>query len=121
MKKIAKILSLTLVFVMALALFTACVPSNVEAAEKKMKDAGYSVEEYVDYEADNDEGIIGGIYAIKSESLLNVDSIIAIYFETSKQAKEYAENWEDSMFSEIGYEGRWAYAGTEDAIEDFKK
>ena len=116
MKKLAKLLSLTLVFVTAMFMLTACVPSDVESAKEKMDEAGYKVKDYADYDADNEEGIKGGIIAYTFE-----DGIIAIYFESSKQAKEYAEKWEDSKYDEIGSSGKWAYAGTEKAIEDFKK
>ncbi len=121
MKKFAKILSLTLIFVLASFVFTACVPSDVESAKEKMEEAGYVVIDYSDNDADNEEGIIGGISATKINSLTSADGIIALYFESSKKAKEYAEKWEDSKYDVVEHSGKWAFAGTEKAVEDFKK
>ncbi len=113
MKKLAKILSLTMVLLVSMLVFTACVPSDIESAREKMKEAGYFVSDSPNYY--EDESIIGGITATKLG-----DGLIALYFTSSNKAKEYAENWYDSKYDCGGYSGKWAFIGTEDAIKDFK-
>ena len=123
MKKLAKILSLTMALLVSMLAFTACVPSDVDSAREKMQEKGYTVVDYADYEADNDDGILGGIWATDVNSLLDPsddEGIIAIYFESSEKAKEYAENWNDDKYDEVTCSGKWAFAGTEKAIKDFK-
>lgn len=112
MKRSLKFLSLFLICILTF-LLTACIPSNVESARQKMKEAGYTV--YV-LEAVEEDGIVGGITAIGFS-----EGLIALYFENSTLAKEYAEDWVDSKYSEISYSGNCAYAGTSKAVDDFKK
>ena len=123
MKKLAKILSLTMALLVSMLVFTACVPSDIESAREKMQEKGYTVVDYADYEADNDDGILGGIWATDINSVLNSSDdqgIIALYFESSQKAKEYAESWQDDKYDDVSYSGKWAFAGTEQAIKDFK-
>ena len=112
MKRLVKITSLFLISIMAF-LLTACIPSDVESARQKMKEAGYKVYEL---SGDEEDGIIGGITAIGFN-----EGLIALYFEDSTLAKKYAEEWVDSKYSEISYSGNCAYAGTKKAVKDFKK
>ena len=114
MKKLSKVLSLILIFITSVFLLTACVPSDINSAKDKMEEAGYYVKDYTGYE--DGDGIVGAITAIKVS-----DGIVAIYFNSSQEAKAYADGWVDSKFSYVKYEGRWAYAGTKKAIEDFTK
>ena len=114
MKKTSKLLSLILILITTVFVFTACVPSDIESAKVKMEDAGYFVKDYTGYE--KGEGVIGAITAISVS-----DGIIALYFNSSQEAKDYADGWYDSKFAQVEYEGRWAFAGTKKAIEDFKK
>lgn len=113
MKKLSKILSLTMILIMSALILTACVPSDVDSAREKMEKAGYFVMDHSSN--DEDKGVVGGITATKFG-----DTLIALYFSSSKEAKEYAEDWKDSKFDHVEYNGKWAYVGTEDAIEDFK-
>ena len=108
-----KILCAILAFVSILC-FAACVPSNMENAEKKMKKEGYTVIAYTDDEA---EGLVGGFKATKFEDF-TTDSIFALFFESSKDAKEFYKNMKDK--STAIQEGKGVYWGTEDAIEDFE-
>ncbi len=121
MKKLAKILSLTMVLLVSMLLFTACVPSDVDSAREKMQQKGYTVVDYANYESD--DGVIGGIWATDINSILDSsddEGIIALYFESSQKAKEYAESWNDSKYDEVAYSGKWAFVGTKQAIKDFK-
>ena len=108
-----KILCAVLAAVACLGM-AACVPSNMEKAEEKMKEEGYTVIAYTDEEA---EGLVGGFNATKVEGLLNVDNITALLFDSTKSAKEFYEEM-DNKGSAI-QDGKWVYWGTEDAIEDF--
>jgi len=92
----------------------ACVPSNMEKAEKRMKKEGYTVIAYTDDEA---EGLIGGFNATKSENF-SVDNLTALLFESSKEAKAFYKDMKNK--SQAIQEGKWVYWGTEDAIEDFE-
>lgn len=125
MKKLAKLLSLTLVFVTAVFMLTACVPSDVESAKEKMEEAGYFVSMPSITSSEVESGVVGKIKAQKLNAYsLPEDTIIALLFESSKQAKEYCESgggWYDSLLTNTGHEGKWAYAShTEQAIKDFK-
>ena len=114
MKKMSKLLSLILILITSVFVFTACVPSDINSAKEKMEEAGYYVKDYSGY--DKDKGVIGAITAIKVS-----DGIIALYFNSSQEAKDYADGWYDSKFDHVKYDGRWAFAGTKSAIEDFTK
>ena len=109
-----KILS-AIMAIIACVGFVACVPSNMDDAEKKMKKEGYTVIAYSDDEA---EGLIGGFNATKAEGLLDIDNITALLFESTKAAKDFY-NEMDNKGSAI-QDGKWVYWGTEDAIEDFE-
>ena len=95
--------------------FAACTPSSVEKAEEKMKKEGYVVLAYEDQEA---EGLVGGFNATKTEGILDIENITALLFESSKDAKKFVEELNDT--SKIIQDGKWVYWGTEDAIEDFE-
>ena len=112
MKRSLKFLSLFLICILTF-LLTACIPSDVESARQKMEEAGYFVEELG---GDEEDGIIGGINAIGFN-----EGLIALYFESSTLAKEYAKDWVDSKYSVTEYNGNWAYIGTSKAVKDFKK
>ena len=114
MKKGSKILSLACLFAVSASFLAACKPTSVEKAKEKMKEEGYTVEAY----EINEDGVKGGFIATKG-TLLDLDSMTAILFETKKDAKEYYEEvgGEDSKWIQ---EGKWVFLGTEDAIEDFK-
>ena len=92
----------------------ACVPTNMDNAEKKMKKEGYTVISYTDVEA---EGLIGGFNATKMDGL-DLDNITALLFDSIKEAKAYYKDLADT--SNVIQEGKWVYWGTEDAIEDFE-
>ena len=90
--------------------FVACVPSNVEKAEAKMKEEGYLV---VGEEREDAEGFVGGFLATKL-----TDTINAYLFSSKEEAKNFYETVGEK-FKAI-QDGKWVYWGTEDAIDDFK-
>ena len=92
--------------------FVACVPSNVEKAEAKMKEEGYIVVGAEDQEA---EGLVGGFLATKL-----TDTINAYLFSSKAEAKDFYEKLSDKTKSKAIQDGKWVYWGTEDAIDDFK-
>ena len=99
---------------MACLSFVACVPSNMDKAEEKMKKEGYTVLAYTD---DKAEGLVGAFTATKMEGLLNVDNVTALLFDSKDAAKEYYENYGNK--ANAIQDGKWVYWGTEDGIEDF--
>ena len=126
MKKLAKFISIALVFTVVSLILTACVPSSIEKAITKMEKAGYVVSEPIVTGYESGFGAIGKIKAQKlSSNASPEDTIIAILFESEKKAKEFYEDgggWNDSLLTKTGQEGRWAFAAyTENAINDFKK
>ena len=112
MKKTFKIIATTALSVLACATLFACVPSNIEKAEKKMKKEGYTVESYEDKNA---EGLVGGFMAIKKGDFIEVDTLYALYFDDKDSAKDFYEDLNKGV-----QKGKWVYWGDEDAMEDFE-
>ncbi len=92
-------------------MLVACTPGNVEDAEAKMKEAGYTVLAYND---DDAEGLQGGFVA--TSGLIGGNSIWALYFETKEDAADFAAKSESRT-----QDGKWVYWGDEAAIKAFKK
>lgn len=115
MQVLKKSLSIILLSLISVLMLSACAPSNVNEAKSKMISAGYGVIDYAVDEVDKQQGVIEGIYATTGDN-----SIIALYFEDSKKAKNYAKSWHDSKYQVIGNSGKWAYAGTKEAVRVFK-
>lgn len=114
MKKFISALLAALVCI-SMCLFAACTPSNVEQAEEKMEEAGYTVIAYSNKEA---KGLVGGVIATKAGGLLELDVLTAAYFETADDAKAFYENLDETGAVQ---DGNWVYWGDEDAVEDFTK
>ena len=93
----------------------ACTPTSVSKAKEKMREEGYTVSAY---SADDAEDVEGGFVAMKSGGILNVDTITAVLFKSTKAAKKFMEESGDKL--NAIRDGKWVYWGTEDAIEDFK-
>lgn len=116
MKKILKTLCVALVAVITGFAVTACKPSNIDKAEAKMEKAGYTV---LAYNSVNDaDGFVGGFIAM---DIAGGESILAILFESKADAEKYAELNKKTEYGESKVEGKWFYAGSERAIEAFKK
>ena len=113
MKKLLKSLSLGLAFAFVAVIMCACVPSNLEKAEARMKDAGYTVIAMGDEAKDEAEGVVGGLFAIKG-----TDTLTAVIFDSSSSAKDYYEKWvkEDSK---VQQSGKWVFVGSDAAVEAF--
>lgn len=90
----------------------ACTPSNVEDAEAKMKEAGYTV---VAYNNDDAEGLQGGFVA--TSGLIGGNTITALYFETKQDAADFLKDAGEGATQD----GKWVYWGDEAAIKAFKK
>ena len=106
----------TLMMSIACLALAACAPMNIEKAEDKMKDAGYTVVSYDEIEAD---GLVGGIIATKIEGLLDGDILYALYFSSIGDAKDYYDGLDKK--DDVKWEGKWVFSGTDDAMEDFTK
>ncbi len=119
MKKLLKIIATSVLSVLACATLFACVPSNIEKAEKKMAKEGYDVKDI----GKLGDGCVGGISARKADLQDGIDFLIAYLFESNDDAKDFLADWEELVGNESGTairDGKWVYAGTEDAIEDFE-
>lgn len=118
MKKIWKGLALGLATIACLA-FIACTPSSLEDAKDKMAKEGYKVSAST-IDAD---GMVGGFTAIKADGALDFtpDTILAFLFESKDDAKKFKADFESLVGKDYSpiQDGKWVYAGTEDAIEDF--
>lgn len=116
MKKFSKIISLILsVFVVCFVL-TACAPKTVDEAMVKMEEKGYMVV-LIDQDYYLTEGAIIGFKAYNMEG---TEGMLAFWFESSKEAKNFVDTWIDDMYPVKKSSGKCAYAGTVKAIEDFK-
>lgn len=135
MKKLVKILTTAIVSVLACCMLVACVPSNVEKAEKKMEKAGYAVlavsenNPTIGEAIDEADDLVGGFIATKVGggiigAITDSNTMIALLFEDKESAKEFLT--EDSALLKVAYgdliqKGKWVYGGTSDAIETFEK
>ena len=116
MKKFARILSICILSVLVTVMLVACVPSNAEKATRKMKEEGYKV---VSYSVAFIDGAEEGITATDLE-MFSGDTLTAIWFESTADAKEFYKNFEESDSELIKRSGKCVYYGTADAIEDFE-
>lgn len=117
-KKTVILLSLLMLMVVSVS----CAPNDIESAKTKLKDAGYVVTNQV-FDEDNEDGVTGILSATKASVSLEgieYEQIIVVYFDSSSNAKKYADEWKDSKFT-VKHSGKCAYAGTKQAIKDFTK
>ena len=105
---------LALVFVLGVAL-VACAPKDLDAAEKKMKDAGYVV---LGYSGDIYEDCDGAFMAMKSN-----ESLYALHFKSSKAAKAAYKDMqdEDDKDENLKCQGKWVFYGSEGGVKAFAK
>lgn len=119
MKKISAFLACVALAAIVVATLTACVPSDLEKAKEKLKDAGYAT---VSFQASH-KGLQGTILATKGLDA----SINAYFFKDAKSAKAALKKIEDDNKDGKGNEsgikskGKWIYFGTEQAVKDFEK
>ena len=120
MKKLIKWISLALAAA-SCAMFAACTPFSLEKAKERMVKEGYKADLYTEHLPDN---CVGYIKANDVEHLLDIDAdwIEAYLFKTSDDAKAFFNSTAIKLIfptSNPIQDGKWVYAGTEDAIEDF--
>ena len=120
MKKFLKTLCIALVAIVTGVAITACKPSNVEKAEAKMEEAGYTVITLGE-DADDAEGLIGGFIATDVDLVNGTETISALLFDSKDNAKKFYEKWvsEDSN-EKVKQNGKWVYVGTDAAVEVFE-
>lgn len=111
MQKVLKMFSFAFVLLFASIALIACVPANVEKAEAKMEEAGYSVSAYTKDE--DAEGFVGGFIASKGLT----DTMTAMLFDSKKNAEQFVE---DALLNIYTQDGKWVYTGSDSAIEAFK-
>ena len=115
MKKFIKLLTAGILTAITAIALIACAPADLEKAEEKMKNEGYSV-----VVAEDDygaiDGCVGFITITDSEGIfdLNAEVAIAYLFEDAKSAKTYYESLDSGWNS-----GKWVIVGDEDIYEDF--
>ena len=83
MKKFLKLLLTGLLTVITAVMLIACAPADLDKAEDKLEEAGYTIIANIEV---NEDGVVGSITAMKG--LIGGDSIIAILYEDAKDAKE---------------------------------
>lgn len=116
MKKIFRAICMAFVVVLAGVVLTACKPGSVEKAQSKMEKAGYTV---VAYEAAKDaEGFVGGFIATKVDVKDGSGTLTAVLFDSKENAEKFKEV---APFESVVLDGKWVYAGTENAIDAFLK
>ena len=117
MKKFAKLITLVLVLVFAVAIFAGCAPSSAEKAKAKMEKAGYVVVQVNSPVADGD--VVATITATRNLK----DTVVATWYKDSATAKKYyndAVKKEDKKDSVIKLSGKCVYVATsEAAAKDF--
>ena len=111
--KLKKVICAVAAAMSCLFLF-ACTPTSVSKAKEKMREEGYTVSTY---SAEDAEDVKGGFVAMKSGGILDVDTITAVLFDSTKAAKKFMKESGDKL--NAIRDGKWVYWGTEDAIEDF--
>ena len=117
---------MTALFCLCLA---ACAPANLEKAQEKLKDAGYTIINVSEEAVPGVDGSVGSISAAKGADTLmgnftgDGEFILAVLFESASDAKEYYEEHKDEAEEDqvVKQDGKWVYAGTEGAVEAFTK
>ncbi len=135
MKQIGKLVGLTAAVVLSFSL-TACsdVPTKMIDGREKMENEGYTVTTLSTddiFEDLGEEITIGIKTAIECEKETTEDFLVAIWFETKENAKDFQtlfkmmENVMNEEFegtdikTEYKVDGKVFYYGTEQACEDF--
>lgn len=128
MKKFTKILALTLVLIMSVALFASCAAPNKdpEKAKEALEEAGYTVI-YADGELADLSATILGID--KVDALISAskgdDAVEIIYFEDAAAADEFYDEVKEAAENagttvEVKKSGNMVYYGTNAALKAAK-
>lgn len=116
-----KILISVVAVLMCAVMLIACVPQSVEKAQKKMEEAGYVVVSSSD--DDKEEGVVGSFIATKTTNIINIDVVTAVWYSSTKEAKEAYEEYkgeEEDEDTVVKRSGKCVYFGTEQAVKDFE-
>lgn len=121
MKKVIRLSSLV---VMLVALFTlcACAPANADKAKAKMEKAGYkAVATVLSEEGENGE--IANVTGTKNE--LSLSAVTGVYtatlYKNAKAAKEAYNKTKNAEGESACYlVGKWVFVGGEEAYKAFK-
>ncbi len=117
MKKALKIISVIALVGIIACVFFACVPSNLEKAQAKMEEAGYTVLSST-WRLDNLDGAFNATKVSVSEGS---GTMSALYFKDKDSAKKAYDELAGENKENIKQNGRWVYFGTKAAIEAFEK
>ena len=128
MKKFTKILALTLVLIMSVALFASCATPNKDPkkAEEALKDAEYEV---MLVDGDLADIAAGRLDLDKVDAMLSAskgdDAIEIIYFDDADAAKEYFDTVKEfaeeaGTTAKVQRSGNMVYYGTPAAIKAAK-
>lgn len=115
MKKLLKLLSVSLVAILTAVMLIACAPADLDKAEEKMEKLDYIVE--AQEIEDNEDGIVGMI--LIREDGLSLNMLYAVLFDSSKSAKDYFDEKNGEDEDNVWLEGKWILSGDEDIYEDF--
>ena len=116
MKKTVIVLIAVLVLAVVLGVaLVACAPKDMDAAKKKMNNAGYTV---MSYSGGLYEDCDGAFMALKSN-----ESLYALHFTSSKAAKKAYEDLQDEDDKEpnLKHQGKWVFYGSEGGVKAFAK
>ncbi len=126
MKKIVKLLSATLLTVLTAVMLLACAPADLDKAEEKMEEAGYTCMEMTgndladfvpEEEIDSVSGVITGVKLDDQE-----DAFYAIIFKDEASAKDVMSDASTDDMLEgfvVKQEGKWVFMGSETAYDAF--
>ena len=115
MKKLLKLLAVSMVAVLTAIMLIACAPADLDKAEEKMEKLDYNVE-VVEVD-ENDDGVVGTI--IIKEDGLSLNMAMAVLFDSANSAKTYFEENGGEDKDNVWLEGKWIISGDEDIYEDF--
>ncbi|MBE6548179.1 MAG: hypothetical protein E7667_04795 [Ruminococcaceae bacterium] len=125
-KTILRVVALTLIAVMACAMFVACggPASNPEKAKEALEKNGYTVTVVDGQGVEGLDKMVTGI-KIDLEDTENSGMITIFYFESKSAANDAWEDIEKTYGDEeedviVKKSGKMIYAGTEQAIKDAK-
>ena len=118
MKKLLKLLVASILTVITAVMLFACAPANLDKAENKLKNDGYTI---VSSEEVNKDGVVGMVIAYKQDGIFDYEYIVAVLYENSTKATEAVNEIEEEFgsYGNVYQSGKWLIVGDEDAYEDF--
>lgn len=107
-KRIIAAIALTLVVIMLAVSLTACGPSSMESAVKKMEKKGYTQIPFVGLLTGNTVAFSKGLFGAK---------VYAVLYPSFKEADEAAKEMKEENAKQAG---KWVIWGDEQAVKDFR-